>query len=176
MEGTERGWSRPAEPAPRWRSLFGRGRLRQAEEPEVVDEWIASIRSVREGAEEFPPGPPANGISPQSGVGQPSEADYLPPPPHRGQPASDSTPAGADYQQPQPWMGHGEPAVDTPPTAEPWVRPPSRDAMLEPGFAADPPNGESRYAALEPGYAPPPAAPRTGGADRAHRTRGQPPQ
>ncbi|MEV7231758.1 AAA family ATPase [Polymorphospora sp. NPDC051019] len=58
MEGTEAGWGRPAESAPRWRALLDRARLggRTGEQPEVGDRRGGSRR-----AEEPAPRPGANG-------------------------------------------------------------------------------------------------------------------
>ena len=51
MEGTESGWGRPAEPAPRWRALLDRARLggRTGEQPEVADPNGAAPRSRENG-------------------------------------------------------------------------------------------------------------------------------
>ncbi|MFV2019747.1 AAA family ATPase [Micromonospora sp. LOL_023] len=112
MDGTETGWGRPAEPAPRWRALLDRARLagRTGENPEIAERnaEVPQPRDSRRGAAPVP-----NGVAPPPGY-RPDEGQ----PPSPGWPADQGHPA--DQRQP----GGRQPAPAAP---EPG---PSRYAVL----------------------------------------------
>ncbi|MFI6264234.1 AAA family ATPase [Micromonospora sp. NPDC051006] len=175
MEGSETGWGRPAEPAPRWRALLDRARLagRGSEQPD----------SDRRVEDPLPPAEPlprrshdgyagrAQAVSPPveqpygADPGYRAEATYRVDPAYRAEPAYRPEPTYQPEQtyQPEPTYQPGrgyQPEPGYP--AEPAYRVPeprrpdpveSRYALLENGYRPDPPV-ESRYALLENGYRP----------------------
>lgn len=171
MDGTETGWGRPAESAPRWRSLLDRALHGRADEPPGPDaanaqpppagghrtgRFAGSGRYGREvgpqhGAAAFGPGQDPE-HEPGFGGGYPGESRYAvlensgyrPDPTYRpdGRPPGG---LGQPYEPSHP-AGAGYPS-GAGYSADPGYRP-----IAEPG---DP--GESRWAALAPGYQPPPA-------------------
>ncbi|MEV4491999.1 AAA family ATPase [Micromonospora coxensis] len=152
LDGTETGWGRSAEPAPRWRALLDRARLggrtpeqveadRRAEEPPARDPlprrgsgngWSGRASAA------VPPAPSTYGADP----GYRAEASYRVDPAYRAQPG----------YPPEP--GHrADPGYPPEPVAE------SRYALLDNGYRHEPPPAESRYAPLldegyRSGYAP----------------------
>ncbi|MEV4534953.1 AAA family ATPase [Asanoa sp. NPDC049518] len=80
MEGTETGWGRPAEPAPRWRALLDRALLggRTGENHEVREARVAAPRAPVERQE--PPVVPVNGFQGRAvaPVSYPPERRYPP--------------------------------------------------------------------------------------------------
>ncbi|MGK5441951.1 AAA family ATPase [Micromonospora sp. URMC 105] len=168
MDGTETGWGRSAEPAPRWRALLDRARLggrageqpeadRRAEEPPPAREPLprrgpGAGWSGRASAAVPPPVEPGYGTE----TGYRAEATYRVDPAYRMEP---SYPPEPPYRS--------EPAYPPEPSyrAEPGYPPEppveSRYALLDNGYRHEPPPPvESRYASLlddgyRPGYAPP---------------------
>ncbi|WFE67018.1 AAA family ATPase [Micromonospora sp. WMMD714] len=183
MDGTETGWSRSAEPAPRWRALFERARLggRAAEQPEPDRRGEDPTREPLPGrtpgggwagrgsATVPPPADPGYPARP----GYPADPNY---PASPGYPADPNYPAepgyavdpgyraGASYRvDPAHHAGPGYPA-------EPGLRadpgyPAGSGYPAEPGYAADPGYpAEPGYRSTggypaEPGYLPEPARP-----------------
>ncbi|MFU8853141.1 ATPase, partial [Micromonospora sp. SL1-18] len=156
MDGSETGWGRQAEPAPRWRALLDRARLARGAEHTEADR-----------VEEHPPPPEplprrtagAGWTGRAQPVGPPAEPTYRAEATYRGEPAYRAAPG---YGAEPPYRG--EPAYHTEPghPAEPSWR-------AEPAYRTDPepapPRGrgsapvESRYALLDGGYRPDPAPP-----------------
>ncbi|TDC43716.1 AAA family ATPase [Micromonospora sp. KC213] len=155
MDGTETGWGRSAEAAPRWRALLDRARLggrgaehgepeRRAEEPprEPLPRRAQGNDWAGRGSAAVPP--PAYGTEP----GYRPEGIYRADPAYHAQ--SDhpqpTYPPDPAYR-PDP-AGYGEPPAE------------SRYALLDNGYRHEPPPVESRYTPLlddgyRPGYAPP---------------------
>ncbi|MET8321399.1 AAA family ATPase [Micromonospora sp. NPDC005189] len=157
VEGSETGWGRPAEPAPRWRALLDRARLggRGAEQTEPDQR-----------ADEAPPDPLPRRAAPNGyagrapAIGHPAELSYGAEPPYRAEatyrvdPASRAEP---DYRAEPGYRAEpdyrAEPAYRTEPgyRAEP-------DYRAEPGYRAEPDyRAEPGYRAepdyrAEPGY------------------------
>ncbi|MEU8612244.1 ATPase, partial [Actinoplanes sp. NPDC048791] len=69
MDGTETGWGRPAEPAPRWRALLDRARhgSRTADEAETDREEAEAEARRTAGGQPLPgrPGRPFNPLDPR---------------------------------------------------------------------------------------------------------------
>ncbi|GIJ21420.1 MinD/ParA family ATP-binding protein [Micromonospora lutea] len=170
MEGSETGWGRPAEPAPRWRALLDRARLggRSAESA-----------GTEHRAEELPPAPPEPSPEPLPrrgpgtgytarvpAVGPPADRSYGEEPAYRAEPAYLVDPP----RPAQPYRGQpGQPpypAVPEPRRPEPVE---SRYTLLDNGYRHAAPPVESRYALLDNGgyqphsaaVAPPAVAPPT---------------
>ncbi|HEX2772275.1 MAG TPA: hypothetical protein VHN18_07570, partial [Micromonosporaceae bacterium] len=164
MEGTERGLSRPAEPAPRWRSLLSRARLRQPEQPEVVDQWLASIKPSADADDVSPADHGENGASWRSPPGgYPAEDEYASD--RRDESAFPGYGSGRDEPVDPYSGGRGYPEPGPRPPGETAFQGDSPYAALEPGYEPAR-EAESRYAALEPGYgAPPPVVPASGAPD-----------
>ncbi|WBB49961.1 AAA family ATPase [Verrucosispora sp. WMMA2044] len=154
MEGSETGWGRPAEPAPRWRALLDRARLggRSAEPP-----------AERRGEEPAPSPEPLPRRGPGSGyagrvpaVGQPADRSYGEEPAYRAEPAYRVDPA----LPAQPYRGQPGPppypAVPEPRRPEPVE---SRYTLLDNGYRHAGPPVESRYALLDNGGYQPHSAP-----------------
>ncbi|PZG22720.1 ATPase [Micromonospora craterilacus] len=160
MDGSETGWGRPAEPAPRWRALLDRARLgaRGAEQ----------VPTERRPDEELPPPPepplPRRGAgSGYAGrapaVGQPAERPYGTEPGYRAEASYRVEP-----QRPaQAYRGQsGYPAEPTYPAVPEPRRPEpveSRYTLLDNGYRHATPPVESRYALLDNGGYQPPAPP-----------------
>ncbi|NLU77516.1 AAA family ATPase [Micromonospora sp. HNM0581] len=152
MEGSETGWGRPAEPAPRWRALLDRARLGgRSAEP------TANERRTEEPA---PPPEPLPRRGPGAGyagrvppAGQPADRSYGEEPAYRTEPAYRVDPA----RPAQPYPGQPPyPAVPEPRRPEPVE---SRYTLLDNGYRHAAPPVESRYALLDNGgYQPPSAA------------------
>ncbi|MBO4206032.1 MinD/ParA family ATP-binding protein [Micromonospora echinofusca] len=167
MDGSETGWGRPAEPAPRWRALLDRARLHgrpteQGENGHVADD---------------PPPAVDDPSTLPTRVGRsavPADPDR-PPLPRRtvgGGYAGRAVPAGfsGGGQLPEPGPA---PRPDPPAAGE------SRYALLENGYRHAPePPAESRYALLENGYRAEPAhpAPAAPPAEPAYRREPSPPR
>ncbi|MBL6275670.1 AAA family ATPase [Micromonospora fiedleri] len=160
MDGSETGWGRPAEPAPRWRALLDRARLggrgaeqasteRQADEPppptEPLPRRTSSSGYSGRATAAGPPMDRAYGAEP----GYRAEASYRldaarpAPQTYRGQPG---------YQPEQP----AYPQVPEPRRPEPVE---SRYTLLDNGYRHAAPPIDSRYALLDNGYQPPAPAP-----------------
>ncbi|WP_446216045.1 AAA family ATPase [Micromonospora sp. IBHARD004] len=166
MDGSETGWGRQAEPAPRWRALLDRARLGRGAEQAEVD------RRAEEPAAPPPEAPPrrgeGNGWSGRArAIGHPAELSYGAEPAYRVEATYKVEPAyrvDPGYQaepryRAEPAYG-AEPAYPAEPgyAAEPAYRaePPYR-AEPEAGYPdREPRRGsasvESRYAALDNGY------------------------
>ncbi|MDG4796581.1 AAA family ATPase [Micromonospora sp. WMMD1082] len=162
MEGSETGWGRPAEPAPRWRALLDRARLGgRGAEP-----------AAERRAEEAPPAPPEQ--TPRRGpgtgyagrapaVGQPADRSYGGEPGYRAEaaypvePPRPAPPYRGQVGQPVPPVAPvqaGQPAYPVAP--EPVE---SRYTLLDNGYRHAAPPVESRYALLDNGGYQPPAPP-----------------
>ncbi|RZT80065.1 MinD-like ATPase involved in chromosome partitioning or flagellar assembly [Micromonospora violae] len=171
MEGSETGWGRPAEPAPRWRALLDRARLggrgaEQAEPERRGDEPPPDQLPRRAAPNGYAGRAPAIGhpadLSYGAEPGYRAEATYRVDPAYRAEPAYRSEPgyrAEPDYR--------AEPAYRAEPDyrAEPAYRTEQPDYRAEPGYRADP-----GYRA-EPGYRPEPGY----RADPTYRAEPEPP-
>ncbi|MGN9808668.1 AAA family ATPase [Micromonospora sp. BQ11] len=191
MDGSETGWGRPAEPAPRWRALLDRARLggRSGEQAET------DRRGDQQPPETAPRPGAGNGYAGRvPAIGHPAELSYgadppaygrggrsyghEPAPPTYGEPAPPTY--GGDFGRPAD-TGHraegayrAEPAYRADPAVEPSYRTPG-DYRPEPPRAEPdpPPPAESRYALLDNGYrhaAPAPAESRYSLLDSGYRT------
>lgn len=159
MDGSETGWGRQAEPAPRWRALLDRARLggrggEQAEADRRVEEQPPPEAPPRRGAgwtgRAQPVGPPAE---PSYGAEPPyrAEATYRVEPAYRADPGYGAEPS---YR--------GEPAYRTeaePPAEPSWRAEPTYRADPEPARGRGSAPVESRYALLDTGYRPDPSPP-----------------
>ncbi|MEV4386570.1 AAA family ATPase [Micromonospora sp. NPDC049580] len=176
MEGSETGWGRPAEPAPRWRALLDRARLggRAAEQPEPERR-----------ADEAPPDPLPRRAAPNgyagraSAIGHPADLSYGQEPGYRAEatyrvdPAYRAEPgyrAEPDYRAEPAYRAEpdyrAEPAYRAEPDyrAEPAYRA-EPDYRAEPAYRAEPDyRAEPTYRA-DPGYRAEP----TYRADPGHR-------
>ncbi|RIV38367.1 AAA family ATPase [Micromonospora radicis] len=173
MDGSETGWGRPAEPAPRWRALLDRARLggRGAEQP-------ATERQAEEAPPPTEPLPRRPGGSGYSGrvapVGPPVQRPYggeAAPRPETNYPVDPGRPSQAYRAQPgyptEPVAYPPEPAgYPAEPAAYPAVPEPrrpqpveSRYTLLDNGYRHAAPPVESRYALLDNGGYQPPAPP-----------------
>lgn len=150
MEGTESGWGRPAEPAPRWRALLDRARLggRTGEHPEVADRNGAAPRprengrgtaQVPNGIAQVPGHHPEPGHSTGSSwmgdSGHPADPGH---PPTLGHPADPGYPAD-----------HGYPADPGPPAPAA-----GRYAALAPPPGPVAPGGYAPSYPVMPGHPP----------------------
>ncbi|MEU1603306.1 MinD/ParA family ATP-binding protein [Micromonospora matsumotoense] len=155
MDGSETGWGRSAEPAPRWRALFERARLggRAAEQAEP------ERRGEDPARDPLPGRGPAGGWSGRGSAAVPPPAD----PGYGANPGYDPDPgyrAGASYRVDPPRRA----APDYPAEAGPGYRA-DPGYPAEPGYPADPgyraaPGypADPGYVA-DPGYLPEPAGP-----------------
>ncbi|MFR9777669.1 ATPase [Micromonospora sp. MS34] len=175
MDGSETGWGRQAEPAPRWRALLDRARLsgRGAEQAEA--ERRAEERPPPPG-EPLPRRAAGNGWTGRAQPpGQPTEpvyggeqsyrveATYRVEPAYRLEPEYGGEPS---YRAEPAYRSEPEQRADRPWQAEPAYRQDypepeargrgtasvdSRYALLDNGYRPEPPPAESRYALLERG-------------------------
>ncbi|SNT53279.1 MinD-like ATPase involved in chromosome partitioning or flagellar assembly [Asanoa hainanensis] len=133
MEGTETGWGRPAEPAPRWRALLDRALLggRTGENSEVREARVAAPRAPVDRQE--PPVVPVNGFQGRAVA----PVSY---PPERRYPAERES-----YQQPGYQPGYRESYVPPQETYEPVPesyapapvpRPPAQDSYEPTAYQA----------------------------------------
>ncbi|MFI5484503.1 MinD/ParA family protein [Micromonospora echinaurantiaca] len=172
MDGSETGWGRPAEPAPRWRALLDRARHagRGAEQPEPerrVDEPLPPPGPLSP-PEALPRRPAGNGYAGSARPVNPAgERSYEADPGYRAEATYRVDPAYRAEPAYRPEPGYpGEPAYRVPEPRRP-EPPESRYALLDNGgYRPEPPPGESRYALLdrgayrpERGYPPPSPAP-----------------
>ncbi|MEU5791179.1 AAA family ATPase [Micromonospora purpureochromogenes] len=177
MDGTETGWGRSAEPAPRWRALLDRARLGgRAGEPAEADHRPEEPPPARESLPRRGPGTGWSGrasaavppVEPRYGAdpGYRAEATYRVDPAYRVEPSYQPEPSYQSEPSYQPEPAYrsepgyppepayrAEPGYPPEPTAE------SRYALLDNGYRHEPPPVESRYAPLlddgyRPGYAP----------------------
>ncbi|MEV4809994.1 MinD/ParA family ATP-binding protein [Micromonospora avicenniae] len=173
MEGSETGWGRPAEPAPRWRALLDRARHagRGAEQPEPdrrVEDPLPPPRPITPPEPLGPPEPlprraahngyagraPATGQPERTYGGQPGERTYGADPGYRAEGAYRVDPSYRAEPAYRPDPGHpGEPAHRVPEQRRP-EPPESRYSLLDNGYRSEPRPAESRYALLENGYRP----------------------
>lgn len=158
MEGSETGWGRPAEPAPRWRALLDRARLggRSAEPAATERRAEEPPPSPSPSPEPLPRRGPGTGYAGRApAVGQPADRSYGEEPAYRAEPAYRVDPA----HPAQPYRGQPAqppyPAVPEPRRPEPME---SRYNLLDNGYRHAAPPVESRYALLDNGYQPPSAA------------------
>jgi len=139
VDGSETGWDRSAEPAPRWRTLLDRARLGSRGQDRGDDQH----RGAPEPADEAP-APRAIGYSGRASIGYPAEADQEP---DRWPRSGREYGAGYGYR---PEEGHG---------ADPALRPPyggqTRASRAVPGV--DPASGYSPDRTARGGYGADPA-------------------
>ncbi|MEV0714857.1 AAA family ATPase [Asanoa sp. NPDC050611] len=97
MEGTETGWGRPAEPAPRWRALLDRALLggRTGENHEVREARVAAPRAPADRQEQ-----PVAPVAPVNGFQGRAVAPVSYPPERRYPPAQESYPPPESYSPP----------------------------------------------------------------------------
>ncbi|RKN50769.1 MinD/ParA family ATP-binding protein [Micromonospora endolithica] len=171
MDGSETGWGRPAEPAPRWRALLDRARLggRSAEQAED------DRRTEQAPPDPLPRRGSGNGYAGRApAVGHPAELSYgadpaeptygrrarsqghEPPPPSYADPAPSSYGAEFGRRADAAYRAEGtyrvEPAYRADPAVEPAYRSPG-DYRPAPTYPEpEPPPVESRYALLDNGY------------------------
>nr|MDT0662035.1 ATPase [Micromonospora sp. DSM 115978] len=185
VDGTETGWGRPAESAPRWRALLDRARLagRGGEHPEPDerggDPDHPTGRSGGNGVQgRVSVGESGTGSDPvyrtgrgtDSGYGRSSGSGYPPP---AGPPAGAGRAPAPGYGGPQdpaqaPGYGRQDPSAPIRPRRSGYpARPdfpvesgyptgPDHPSGQRPGAESGQPPGESRYALLENGYQPEP--------------------
>ncbi|GAB2590081.1 hypothetical protein Aab01nite_40810 [Paractinoplanes abujensis] len=136
MDGTETGWGRPAEPAPRWRALLDRARHGSRQAEEQSDPEREAQPGQQPSAQQYgQPLPTRRPVNPLDGRGQYGAGRYeQPPPPEAAQPEPRPMPQRPINPLDPRWQGR---------QAEP-----PRPAEL---------NGGGRRAAVPP--PPPPAAP-----------------
>ncbi|WP_328344428.1 MinD/ParA family ATP-binding protein [Micromonospora sp. NBC_00421] len=164
MDGTETGWGRSAEPAPRWRALFERARLggRAAEQAEpdrrsedAARESLAGRApgggwSGRGSAAVPPPADPAYGADPGYGAGPGFGAD----PAYGADPGFGADPgyrAGASYRvEPAYRADPGYPADPSYPADPNYSADPGYPAT--PGYSADPGYRADPGYPVDPGY------------------------
>ncbi|MGC5051929.1 MinD/ParA family ATP-binding protein [Micromonospora sp. DT48] len=158
MEGSETGWGRPAEPAPRWRALLDRARLgsRSAEPPGTERHAEEPSAPASPPPEPLPRRGPGTGYAARvPAVGQPADRPYGEEPAYRAEPAYRVDPA----RPVQPYRGQPGPspypAVPEPRRPEPVE---SRYTLLDNGYRHAAPPVESRYALLDNGGYQPPSA------------------
>ncbi|MEU4774874.1 AAA family ATPase [Micromonospora sp. NPDC023644] len=162
MEGSETGWGRPAEPAPRWRALLDRARHgsrtaeqaeadRHADPPPLPPEPLPR-RSSGNG---FAARVPAIGRAPEPYVPEPG------PPPYGaeyGRPVDAGYRAEATYRvEPAYRMDPVEPAYRVEPEYPP--EPAYRAAPIEPTYRSDPVEPTYRSDPVEPTYRSDPIEP-----------------
>ncbi|PZG01298.1 MinD/ParA family ATP-binding protein [Micromonospora deserti] len=178
MDGSDIGWGRPAEPAPRWRALLDRARLggrpaeeAEAEQPPVPPEPLPRRASGNGYAGRAPaagrpaerpygaePGLPADGAY-RAGATYPVEPGYRVDPGPQAEPGYRVPPPRRPepaYVEPEPPRRPEPPYVGPEPPRRP-EPPESRYALLDNGYRHDPYPAESRYALLDNGYRPQPA-------------------
>ncbi|TCB97960.1 ATPase [Micromonospora zingiberis] len=167
MDGSETGWGRPAEPAPRWRALLDRARLGGRGAEQGSTERRAEDEPPPQ-TEPLPRRPGGSGYSGRApATGQPLDRPYGADPGYRAEP--NYRPDAARPAQPY----HGQPGYPPEPTypavpeptypAVPEPRRPepveSRYTLLDNGYRHAAPPVESRYALLDNGGYQPPAPP-----------------
>ncbi|AEV82672.1 ATPase [Actinoplanes sp. SE50] len=178
MDGTETGWGRPAEPAPRWRALLDRARHgHRAEEP--ADEPRADPAAVpQQWGQQQPPAPPtrasARPVNPLENRGyegqRQAEPRYGAAEPQRPMPQRPVNPLDPRWQARPDQQQHSffEPAPRSPQPVTPPPAPPARaDYPPAPGYPPQVPqpnghpatNGYGQPPAAPHAYAAPPAAP-----------------
>ncbi|MGC5031944.1 MinD/ParA family ATP-binding protein [Micromonospora sp. DT229] len=164
MDGSETGWGRPAEPAPRWRALLDRARLGGRGAEQATNERQA---------DEPPPTEPLPRRA--SGSGYSGRASATGPPPDRtyGADPGYRPEAGYRFDAPGPAPGYrGHPGYPPEPVTHPpepaYPHPPeprrpepvdSRYALLDNGYRHAAPPMDSRYALLDNGGYQPPGPP-----------------
>ncbi|MBG0563495.1 AAA family ATPase [Actinoplanes aureus] len=170
MDGTETGWGRPAEPAPRWRALLDRARHgNRSEEPEQVQPETQEQQQQQQWGQQPPASRGAAGVerrpfNPLDPRAAERRAAEPPPPPAepRPMPQRPINPLDPRWQsrreaeQPSTYF---DPA---PRSAQPPTPPPAREYGAGTGYAAPareyPPNGYAPGNGYPPqpnGYAPP---------------------
>ncbi|WP_422732974.1 MinD/ParA family ATP-binding protein [Micromonospora sp. WMMD558] len=155
VEGSETGWGRSAEPAPRWRALLDRARLAGR----AVEQGESDRRADSPAPEPLPRRAAGNGYAARvPAVGHPAELSYgaepppygAEPPPYAGGPRDDAGyRAEATYRVDPTYRA--DPAYRTPPAPRPEPRYPEPEP---------PPPAQSRYALLDNGYRHAPVDPR----------------
>ncbi|GLW27121.1 MinD/ParA family ATP-binding protein [Actinoplanes regularis] len=173
MDGTETGWGRPAEPAPRWRALLDRARHgHRAEEPAEEPKPEQAAVPQQWGQQAAPTRGSARPVNPLDGRGfdgqrdprQPGGGEAQRPMPQRPVNPLDPRWQARPDQQGQP-HNFFEPAPRAP--QPPAAQPPSRGAYPPaPGYpppmpapAPPQPNGYPSQPAYPQAYAPPAAPP-----------------
>ncbi|WP_433829366.1 MinD/ParA family ATP-binding protein [Actinoplanes sp. CA-015351] len=176
MDGTETGWGRPAEPAPRWRALLDRARHgNRSEEPEETPQPQEPQQQAPWGQQQPGRGAapverrPFNPLDPRAQQPAPERRTPEPPPEQRAVPQRPINPLDPRWQarrepeQPSSFFepgGRAAPPAHQQPPAQP-QQPPARDFGAAPsGYASPardyPANGYQQPAAN--GYAAPPPA------------------
>ncbi|GIE34989.1 hypothetical protein Ait01nite_080340 [Actinoplanes italicus] len=176
MDGTETGWGRPAEPAPRWRALLDRARhAGRSEEPEEAPKQPETQQQQQQWGQQLPTrgsasvGRPVNPLDPRQAPQQPGAFERQPAEPQRpAVPQRPINPLDPRWQgrrepeqhsffEPTPRSQPQQPAQQSPPVP-PAQQPPSAYGYTQPanGYAPPAPNG---YAQPAQAYAPPQAYP-----------------
>ncbi|GAA0518229.1 hypothetical protein Ade02nite_77730 [Paractinoplanes deccanensis] len=166
MEGTETGWGRPAEPAPRWRALLDRARhgARNPDDQPEQEREAPPPQQPQQYGSPLPTRRPVNPLDPR-GASYGSRYDQ-----HPAEPA----PPPVEQQRPMPqrpinpldprWQARAQPAAPPPPVAPP-PEPtsffgPSRQAPPQPQPQPQPRDyPQVRASAAAPVMQPPPMAP-----------------
>ncbi|WP_327029119.1 ATPase [Micromonospora sp. NBC_01740] len=181
MEGSETGWGRPAEPAPRWRALLDRARHgsrtaeqaeadRHADPPPLPPEplprrssgngYAARVPAIGRAPEPYAPepGPPPYGADgpPPYGAeyGRPVDAGYRAEATYRVEPAYRVDPLEPAYRvEPEqpPEPSYRSDPVEPSYRADP-VEPSYRSDPVEPSYRSDPVEPSYRSDPIEPSY------------------------
>jgi MinD-like ATPase involved in chromosome partitioning or flagellar assembly len=174
LDGTETGWGRPAEPAPRWRALLDRARHggRSAEQAEADRH---AEEAARPAPEPLPRRTSRNGYAGRAAIGPAVEPPYGAADPAYGEPPRPAEPARGGYRAGASYRVDPAYRIDPSYQQEP-AYPPEPTYPAEPSYPAEPawraeaaypaeptwraepeppPPTRSRYAALEGGYPDP---------------------
>ncbi|WP_199729570.1 AAA family ATPase [Micromonospora sp. M71_S20] len=192
VEGSETGWGRPAEPAPRWRALLDRARHgsrtaeqaeadRHADPPPLPPEplprrssgngYAARVPAIGRAPEPYAPepGPPPYGAE----YGRPVDAGYRAEATYRVEPAYRADPLDPAYRvepeypvEPSYRSDPVEPSYRSDP-----IEPTYRSDPVEPSYRSDPVGPSYRSDPVEPSYRAEPGHP----AEPAYRVPAQPP-
>ncbi|GAA4961056.1 MinD/ParA family ATP-binding protein [Actinoplanes utahensis] len=166
MDGTETGWGRPAEPAPRWRALLDRARHGRSEEPEEAPQQPETPPQQQWGQQQQQPGRgsaavgrPVNPLDPrpsrQGGFERPAEQQRPPMPQRPINPLDPRWQNRGETEQPHSFFDPPQRSAAAPPPSAPPPPPPAREY----GSAYPPAPAPARDYPPPNGYAPPPAAP-----------------
>ena len=168
MDGTETGWGRPAEPAPRWRALLDRARHGRSEEPEETPKpetppqqpW--SQQPQQPGRGSAPAARPVNPLDPRQpgpgGFQRPGEPQRPPVPQRPINPLDPRWQHRGEAEQPHSFFDPPQRSAAAPPPPPPPPPPPAAPAPArEYGSAYPPAPAPPRDYPAPNGYTAPPA-------------------